>query len=69
MLVISLIEVYVGCIISTIRFNQGVITVVLKIPKDLYNKTVILKAAYLFTESAYIYIQQNKANYIINFNI
>ena len=69
MLVISLIEVYVGCIISTIRFNLGVITVVLKIPKDLYNKTVILKAAYLFTESAYIYIQQNKANYIINFKV
>jgi His-Xaa-Ser system protein HxsD len=42
---------------------------VLEIPKDLYNKTVVLKAAYLFTDRAYIYIQQSDENYIINFKL
>ena len=42
---------------------------VLEIPKDLYNKTVVLKAAYLFTDRAYIYIQQTDDDYIVNFKL
>ena len=42
---------------------------VLEIPKDLYNNTVVLKAAYLFTDRAYIYIQQTDDDYIVNFKL
>lgn len=40
---------------------------VLEIPKDLYNKAAVLKAAYHFTDRAYIYIQQTDGNYVIDF--
>ena len=40
---------------------------VLEIPKTLYPKIAVLKAAYNFTEYAYIYISQNEQNFIINF--
>ena len=33
--------------------------------KDLYPKSVILKAAYTFTHRAYIYIYQEQDNYIV----
>lgn len=45
------------------------INVVFEIPKDLYNKTVVLKSAFLFTDKAYIYIQQTNENYVINFKL
>lgn len=37
------------------------------IPKELYPKTAILKAAYSFTDRAYILIRQDTENYIIDF--
>lgn len=37
------------------------------IPKELYPKTAILKAAYTFTDRAYILICQDTENYIIDF--
>ena len=40
-----------------------------EIPKELYDKTVVLKAAYLFTDRAYIYIQQTDANYVLNIKL
>lgn len=40
---------------------------IFEIPKSLYNKTVLLKAAYLFTDRAYIYIQQNEHDWLVDF--
>ena len=47
----------------------GVRALTFEIPKELYNKTVVLKAAYLFTDRAYIYIQQTDANYVLNIKL
>ena len=41
---------------------------IIKIAKSLYPKTVVLKAAYNFTDRAYIYIQQSDNEYIIDIN-
>ena len=38
----------------------------ISIPKSIYPKVAIMKAAYQFTDYAYIYIQQDEENYIIN---
>ena len=54
---------------SISELNIGVMALTFEVPKDLYNKTVVLKAAYLFTDKAYIYIQQTEMNYIINFKL
>lgn len=35
------------------------------ISKDFYPKTVVLKAAYAFTDRAYIFISQDENNYVI----
>lgn len=39
---------------------------IIKISKNLYPKTVLLKAAYSFTDKAYIYISQDTDNYSIH---
>lgn len=38
----------------------------LKIKKELYSKQVILKAAYHFTDSAYIYLDCSEDEYIVS---
>jgi len=37
------------------------------IAKSIYPKTAVLKAAYQFTDRAYIYVQPTAENYIISF--
>ena len=39
---------------------------ILCVPKTIYPKVAVMKAAYQFTETAYIYIQQSEQDYIIN---
>ena len=51
------------------KMQLGVRALTFEIPKELYNKTVVLKAAYLFTDRAYIYIQQTDANYVLNIKL
>lgn len=36
------------------------------VPKEIYPKIVVLKAAYQFTDRAYIYIQQTSEDYLID---
>lgn len=36
------------------------------IPKDIYPKIVVMKAAYQFTDRTYIYLQQTESDYIID---
>lgn len=36
------------------------------VPKEIYPKVVVLKAAYQFTDRAYIYIQQTSEDYLID---
>lgn len=40
---------------------------IITIPKDIYPKIAVLKAAYHFTDKAYIYIQQSDTDYLINY--
>ena len=39
---------------------------ILNVPKDIYPKVAVMKAAYQFTDVAYIYIQQSEHDYIID---
>lgn len=39
---------------------------ILNVPKDIYPKVAVMKAAYQFTDVAYIYIQQSEQDYIID---
>ena len=36
------------------------------VPKEIYPKIVVLKAAYQYTDRAYIYIQQTSEDYLID---
>ena len=39
---------------------------IINLSKDLYPKSVILKSAYVFTDRAYVFIQQDDNNYVIS---
>ena len=41
----------------------------LTLAKDLYPKAAVLKAAYHFTDRAYLYIRQDKNNYLIDMEV
>ena len=39
---------------------------IITVAKDLYPVSVVLKAAYVFTNRAYIFISQDSFNYLVN---